>query len=318
MEFKRAKTRENMSPEPSDNATGSLVPESVQELSGTLQIPQHSVPVVPDASIRPTEIQSGEQEVPSSQLSYGPLNNGEASLHQQIIETSDIIIIDDPPDVSRNSIQGQSSSGQHPQGFTISNQSLQEDHHNYSPSASSPQTLDELPSPNVPGATVTNILDPTSNDDPSTYTTHMTSATTKDCLRSAISGVPSLSSDDELGDVQKVKPKQTASAPPSDESKHTSSLNSQNDDEEGTLCTICFENWTSHGHHRLVVLRCGHLFGYHCIDRWLRSGHKRCPTCNAAANRKQINPVFAPVCSLLFSKHLKLSVFSDRLSLDYT
>ena len=32
----------------------------------------------------------------------------------------------------------------------------------------------------------------------------------------------------------------------------------QNDAE---VCSICFEEWTNSGHHRLVATECGHLFG---------------------------------------------------------
>ena len=30
---------------------------------------------------------------------------------------------------------------------------------------------------------------------------------------------------------------------------------------EGNECPICMERWTSHGSHRIVSLKCGHLFG---------------------------------------------------------
>ncbi|CAG01084.1 unnamed protein product [Tetraodon nigroviridis] len=40
---------------------------------------------------------------------------------------------------------------------------------------------------------------------------------------------------------------------------------------EGDSCTICFEAWTAAGEHRLSALRCGHLFGFTCIQRWLKA-----------------------------------------------
>ncbi|XP_025055540.1 E3 ubiquitin-protein ligase RFWD3 isoform X3 [Alligator sinensis] len=49
------------------------------------------------------------------------------------------------------------------------------------------------------------------------------------------------------------------------------------DDEEGDICTICFEQWSNAGEHRLSALRCGHLFGYTCIDRWLKGQAGKCP-----------------------------------------
>ena len=30
---------------------------------------------------------------------------------------------------------------------------------------------------------------------------------------------------------------------------------------EAEVCSICFEEWTNSGHHRLVATECGHLFG---------------------------------------------------------
>lgn len=49
------------------------------------------------------------------------------------------------------------------------------------------------------------------------------------------------------------------------------------DEEEGDTCAICFEQWTNAGAHRLSALRCGHLFGYTCIVRWLKGQAGKCP-----------------------------------------
>lgn len=46
---------------------------------------------------------------------------------------------------------------------------------------------------------------------------------------------------------------------------------------EGETCSICFEPWTTSGEHRLATLRCGHLFGFTCIDRWLKGQGAKCP-----------------------------------------
>ena len=34
------------------------------------------------------------------------------------------------------------------------------------------------------------------------------------------------------------------------------------DSEEGSVCTICFEDWSNTGDHRISSLKCGHFFGY--------------------------------------------------------
>ncbi|KAL0968108.1 hypothetical protein UPYG_G00262510 [Umbra pygmaea] len=64
---------------------------------------------------------------------------------------------------------------------------------------------------------------------------------------------------------------------------------------EGETCPICFEPWTSVGTHRLASLRCGHLFGYTCINRWVKSqGHgAKCPQCNKKAKRSDIVLLYA-------------------------
>ncbi|NXN32099.1 RFWD3 ligase, partial [Nycticryphes semicollaris] len=65
------------------------------------------------------------------------------------------------------------------------------------------------------------------------------------------------------------------------------------DEEEGDTCTICFEPWTNAGEHRLSALRCGHLFGYMCIERWLKGQAGKCPQCNKKAKCSDIVILYA-------------------------
>ncbi|NXM26784.1 RFWD3 ligase, partial [Oxyruncus cristatus] len=67
----------------------------------------------------------------------------------------------------------------------------------------------------------------------------------------------------------------------------------QLDEEEGDTCAICFEQWTNAGEHRLSALRCGHLFGYTCIERWLKGQAGKCPQCNKKAKRSDIVVLYA-------------------------
>eukprot|EP00064_Thunnus_orientalis_P012666 superscaffoldBa00001969_g12701 len=71
---------------------------------------------------------------------------------------------------------------------------------------------------------------------------------------------------------------------------------SQNEEGEGDTCTICFEAWTTAGEHRLAALRCGHLFGFTCIQRWLKAQGPaaKCPQCNKKAKRSDIVLLYAP------------------------
>uniref|UniRef100_A0A8C7XT85 RING-type E3 ubiquitin transferase n=1 Tax=Oryzias sinensis TaxID=183150 RepID=A0A8C7XT85_9TELE len=68
------------------------------------------------------------------------------------------------------------------------------------------------------------------------------------------------------------------------------------EENEGDTCTICFESWTTAGEHRLSALRCGHLFGYTCIHRWLKAqgSAAKCPQCNKKAKRSDIVLLYAP------------------------
>ncbi|XP_068459270.1 E3 ubiquitin-protein ligase rfwd3.S [Clinocottus analis] len=65
---------------------------------------------------------------------------------------------------------------------------------------------------------------------------------------------------------------------------------------EGDICSICFEAWTTAGEHRLSALRCGHLFGFTCIQRWVKAQgpSAKCPQCNKKAKRSDIVLLYAP------------------------
>ncbi|XP_036337320.1 E3 ubiquitin-protein ligase RFWD3 [Rhagoletis pomonella] len=70
------------------------------------------------------------------------------------------------------------------------------------------------------------------------------------------------------------------------------------EEDEGMTCPICLDNWEMSGEHRLVSLRCGHLFGDSCIRRWLtesarQSGIKACPQCKAKATNRDIRCLYA-------------------------
>ncbi|GMF30769.1 unnamed protein product [Phytophthora fragariaefolia] len=61
---------------------------------------------------------------------------------------------------------------------------------------------------------------------------------------------------------------------------------------EPTECTICCEDCTIVGRHRLVALRCGHLFGKKCIERWVGE-RSSCPNCSAVVRRADVFPLFS-------------------------
>ncbi|KAL1377551.1 hypothetical protein pipiens_016188 [Culex pipiens pipiens] len=68
------------------------------------------------------------------------------------------------------------------------------------------------------------------------------------------------------------------------------------DDDDGTICSICLDSWTLTGEHRLISLKCGHLFGYMCIKRWLQDNpvqSRCCATCKTKASLRDIRPLYA-------------------------
>ncbi|XP_061896685.1 E3 ubiquitin-protein ligase RFWD3-like [Entelurus aequoreus] len=71
---------------------------------------------------------------------------------------------------------------------------------------------------------------------------------------------------------------------------------SQGEEGESDTCSICFEAYTTAGEHRIAALRCGHLFGYTCIHRWLTAQRSagKCPQCNKKAKRSDILRLYAP------------------------
>lgn len=50
------------------------------------------------------------------------------------------------------------------------------------------------------------------------------------------------------------------------------------DDDDGSTCSICLDSWEHKGEHRLVSLKCGHLFGDSCIRRYFNYIHSKLKT----------------------------------------
>lgn len=68
-------------------------------------------------------------------------------------------------------------------------------------------------------------------------------------------------------------------------------------DDDGFICQICYEPFTNSGGHRVCCLKCGHIYGMECIEKWIVSS-KRCPSCNCKAMKKDIR--------ILYTKNLKV------------
>lgn len=70
-------------------------------------------------------------------------------------------------------------------------------------------------------------------------------------------------------------------------------------DDEGQICSICFEPWANSGNHRLASLKCGHMFGFSCIEHWLKGQGSKCPQCNAKARKMDIRVLYAKSLKVL-------------------
>ncbi|XP_060878073.1 E3 ubiquitin-protein ligase RFWD3-like isoform X2 [Metopolophium dirhodum] len=71
--------------------------------------------------------------------------------------------------------------------------------------------------------------------------------------------------------------------------------NSKTED-EAFSCSICLDTLTNTGMHKPACLKCGHIFGESCLQRWIKIGcnrdAKRCPTCNRRANVRDIRVLY--------------------------
>ncbi|KAF9143925.1 RING finger and WD repeat domain-containing protein 3 [Mortierella sp. GBA39] len=82
------------------------------------------------------------------------------------------------------------------------------------------------------------------------------------------------------------------------ERSHIPEPRPQNVETEESTCSICFESWTNSGKHRLVSIKCGHLFGESCITKWINqnaggNGPAKCPECNLATTRRDIRRIWS-------------------------
>ncbi|XP_015285194.1 PREDICTED: E3 ubiquitin-protein ligase RFWD3 [Gekko japonicus] len=94
------------------------------------------------------------------------------------------------------------------------------------------------------------------------------------------------------------------------------SVTPSEEEESGDTCAICFEEWTNAGGHRLSALRCGHLFGYSCIERWLKGQPGKCPQCNKKAKRSDIVVLYARTLKALDTseqEYMKSSLEKEQM-----
>ncbi|CAH0489427.1 unnamed protein product [Peronospora farinosa] len=110
--------------------------------------------------------------------------------------------------------------------------------------------------------------------------------------------IPDTEESDDENDVQILTAAEAAAEAAQKRDKHSTTFRKRKrpgkmeTKPEPTECTICCEACTIGGCHRLVVLKCGHLFGKKCIERWMNEEHSTCPNCNAIVDKLDIRPLF--------------------------
>ncbi|GLT89823.1 hypothetical protein SLE2022_077890 [Rubroshorea leprosula] len=65
---------------------------------------------------------------------------------------------------------------------------------------------------------------------------------------------------------------------------------------DGLFCAICMEAaWTTSADHHICCLPCGHIYGFSCIQKWLRKNQssRKCPQCKKKCTLKDVRKLFA-------------------------
>ncbi|XP_017386042.1 E3 ubiquitin-protein ligase RFWD3 isoform X1 [Cebus imitator] len=117
-------------------------------------------------------------------------------------------------------------------------------------------------------------------------------------------------------EVTSVNGDETLPKQPSSQKSNPLPPSASVDEEEGDTCTICLEQWTNAGDHRLSALRCGHLFGYRCISTWLKGQVRKCPQCNKKAKHSDIVVLYARTLRALDTseqEHMKSSLLKEQM-----
>lgn len=124
----------------------------------------------------------------------------------------------------------------------------------------------------------------TSHDEPTTTRRRRTSSTSSQDIESFPQPI-----------ISSNKRKKTRLDDLDDEKEDLSRTTIQNDAE---VCSICLEEWTNSGYHRLVATECGHLFGKSCIEKWLRASSK-CPQCQSTVKKKDLRRIYCRALHVL-------------------
>ncbi|KAJ1831528.1 RING finger and WD repeat domain-containing protein 3 [Coemansia sp. RSA 2711] len=115
------------------------------------------------------------------------------------------------------------------------------------------------------------------------------------------------------GSIEPVEPAARSTEPTEPAAKSTEPAEpAEPAADDRNACSVCLEAWTISGAHRVVSLKCGHLFGQSCARKWLRRSSQRqakkivgkCPECNQRAEWRDIRPIYARSITAVDSSRL--------------
>nr|XP_012805329.2 E3 ubiquitin-protein ligase RFWD3 isoform X1 [Jaculus jaculus]XP_044986141.1 E3 ubiquitin-protein ligase RFWD3 isoform X1 [Jaculus jaculus] len=149
-----------------------------------------------------------------------------------------------------------------------------------------------LPAPAYDSETRNPLLSTSDSDDSDSTTENEDVVVEAEETEAVISAEPQGDTSTEQ-EVTCVSGGETTSKQQSPEKSSVLPSASVDEEEDGDTCTICLEQWTNAGDHRLSALRCGHLFGYKCISKWLKGQTRKCPQCNKKARHSDIVVLYA-------------------------
>ncbi|PIA29107.1 hypothetical protein AQUCO_06200005v1 [Aquilegia coerulea] len=73
--------------------------------------------------------------------------------------------------------------------------------------------------------------------------------------------------------------------------RSTGESSGSGNDNEGVCCPICMESWSSEGGHQVCCLPCGHVYGFSCIEKWIRQCKRNCAKCPQCSRKCGIKDI---------------------------
>lgn len=128
---------------------------------------------------------------------------------------------------------------------------------------------------------------------------------------------------DNLNDNNDNQPTNSNLEPVQVEQEATTSAVNLDESDDIETCLICCEPYHASNEHRMVSLKCGHIYGKECIERWLKTkeSKRRCPKCNQTSTLKDIRVIYAKTVKCIDTTELdearKQLEFEKRLRLTF-